>query len=221
MTDAFDALREREQRYVMQTFKRLPIELHLGRRARVRRRRRPRVSGFSWAGIAVNVLGHAHPAVVEALSGQAMTLLHASNLYYTRPQVDLARRLNEQGFAGRAFFANSGAGGGGGCDEARTQMGPHPLPGAFEKITANGSFHGRTPGDWRPPGRRGTGNRSSPCPTASTRSPSTTSMHSGPRPRTPPWPCCSSRSRVRAGSSRPPRRIPGPSGPAGTRRTCS
>jgi acetylornithine/succinyldiaminopimelate/putrescine aminotransferase len=61
------------------------------------------------AGIAVNLLGHAHPAVASALARQAQTLIHTSNLYFTQPQVELARRLVELSFPSRAFFCNSGA----------------------------------------------------------------------------------------------------------------
>src|SRR6202162_6666266 len=61
------------------------------------------------AGIAVNLLGHAHPDVVAAVSAQAGTLIHASNLYFTQPQVELARRLVELSFPSRGFLCNSGA----------------------------------------------------------------------------------------------------------------
>src|SRR5258708_19993301 len=61
------------------------------------------------AGIAVNLLGHAHPDVVAALTAQANTLIHTSNLYYTQPQVDLAQRLVEVSFPSRVFFSNSAA----------------------------------------------------------------------------------------------------------------
>jgi len=62
-----------------------------------------------FAGIAVNGLGHCHPAVVEAIRNQAATLMHVSNLYYTEPQATLAQRLTETGFADKWFFCNSGA----------------------------------------------------------------------------------------------------------------
>lgn len=61
------------------------------------------------AGIAVCNLGHAHPAVSKALSDQANTLFHVSNLYYTVPQVELASWLVDNSFADRVFFCNSGA----------------------------------------------------------------------------------------------------------------
>ncbi len=61
------------------------------------------------AGIAVCNLGHAHPTVARAVAAQAETLVHVSNLYYTAPQVEAARRLVEHSFADRVFFCNSGA----------------------------------------------------------------------------------------------------------------
>ena len=61
------------------------------------------------AGIAVNLLGHAHPEVAAALTAQAKALIHTSNLYYTEPQVELARRLVELSFPSRVFLCNSGA----------------------------------------------------------------------------------------------------------------
>jgi acetylornithine/N-succinyldiaminopimelate aminotransferase len=62
------------------------------------------------AGIAVSTLGHAHPRLVEALDRQARELIHTSNLYYTRPQAELARKLSKiVGSPGKVFFSNSGA----------------------------------------------------------------------------------------------------------------
>src|ERR1700737_2505929 len=61
------------------------------------------------AGIAVSTLGHAHPKMPHALSEQANTLIHTSNLYYTEPQGRLAKRLVEVvGSPGKVFFSNSG-----------------------------------------------------------------------------------------------------------------
>src|ERR1700757_3413407 len=62
------------------------------------------------AGIAVSTIGHAHPRLVEALNRQARELIHTSNLYYTRPQAELARKLVELVRSpGKVFFSNSGA----------------------------------------------------------------------------------------------------------------
>ncbi len=96
------------------------------------------------AGIAVNVLGHAHPAVADAISQQSRTLLTTSNLYYTRPQLDLAEALTARSPFDRAFFTNSGTE----ANEAAIKLARrngHDR-GAFEIVSLIGSFHGRTLG---------------------------------------------------------------------------
>mgnify|MGYP001191860575 CR=1 FL=1 len=96
------------------------------------------------AGIAVNVLGHAHPAVADALASQARTLLTTSNLYYTRPQLDLADALLARTGFDRAFFVNSGTE----ANEAAIKLARRHggERGAFEIVSLIGSFHGRTLG---------------------------------------------------------------------------
>src|SRR5258708_23785255 len=96
------------------------------------------------AGIAVNLLGHAHPDVVAALTAQARTLIHTSNLYYTQPQVDLAQRLVELSFPSRVFLCNSGAEANEAAIKIARKWGTRNRDGAFEIITTTGSFHGRT-----------------------------------------------------------------------------
>ncbi len=61
------------------------------------------------SGIAVCSLGHCHPQITKTIKSQASTLVHLSNLFYTKPQADLAYTLCEKSFADRVFFANSGA----------------------------------------------------------------------------------------------------------------
>lgn len=93
------------------------------------------------AGIAVNALGHAHPAVVSAVTAQMQTLGHTSNLAATRPAIELAERLlGLAGRDGRVFFANSGAE----ANEAAFKLGRLTGRGVF--VAAEGSFHGRTMG---------------------------------------------------------------------------
>jgi acetylornithine aminotransferase len=92
-------------------------------------------------GIATTILGHAHPKVVEAITRQAQTLGHVSNLAMHEPGVLLAERLLElAGRPGRVFFCNSGAE----ANEAAFKI--SRLTGRTEVITAEGSFHGRTMG---------------------------------------------------------------------------
>ena len=92
-------------------------------------------------GIAVNALGHAHPAVVEAVTRQISTLGHTSNLYITEPPVALAERLIELlGQPGRVLFCNSGAE----ANEAAFKMARRT--GRPHIIAAENAFHGRTMG---------------------------------------------------------------------------
>ena len=97
------------------------------------------------AGIAVCNLGHAHPRIVRALSEQARTLWHVSNLYYTVPQTDLASWLVAHSFADRVFFCNSGAE----SNEAAIKLARKYFndQGETERygiIAMDQSFHGRT-----------------------------------------------------------------------------
>ncbi|MFF0448664.1 acetylornithine transaminase [Streptomyces sp. NPDC004609] len=92
-------------------------------------------------GIAVNSLGHAHPAVVEAVSRQIASLGHVSNLYIAETPVALAERLIQlAGRPGRVFFCNSGAE----ANEAAFKIGR--LTGRRHMVATQGGFHGRTMG---------------------------------------------------------------------------
>ena len=96
------------------------------------------------AGIAVCNLGHAHPKIVAALTAQAQTLWHVSNLYYTLPQKDLAAWLTAHSFADRVFFCNSGAEANEAAIKLARKYGHDNLGGKYEILTMKGSFHGRT-----------------------------------------------------------------------------
>jgi acetylornithine aminotransferase len=92
-------------------------------------------------GIAVNLLGHAHPAVVEAVARQIATLGHVSNLVANEPAAELAERLLDlTGRDGRVFFCNSGAE----ANEAAFKLARRT--GRASVVAAEGSFHGRTMG---------------------------------------------------------------------------
>ncbi|HEU5395659.1 MAG TPA: aminotransferase class III-fold pyridoxal phosphate-dependent enzyme, partial [Verrucomicrobiae bacterium] len=93
-------------------------------------------------GIAVNCLGHAHPAITEALVEQSQKLVHVSNLYYTEPQARLAAELGRRIGAGKVFFSNSGAEANEGLFKLARKFGHDE--GRFEILTAINSFHGRT-----------------------------------------------------------------------------
>ncbi|MER5664273.1 acetylornithine transaminase [Streptomyces mirabilis] len=92
-------------------------------------------------GIAVNALGHAHPAIVEAVSRQISSLGHVSNLFVAEPPVALAERLLQLfGREGRVYFCNSGAE----ANEGAFKIGR--LTGRGHMVATHGGFHGRTMG---------------------------------------------------------------------------
>ncbi len=97
------------------------------------------------SGVAVNVLGHAHPRLVAALTAQAEKLWHTSNLYRVEGQEAVAARLTEVTFADRVFFCNSGAEA---CEGAiKLARRYHFVSGHPERqriVTFSGAFHGRT-----------------------------------------------------------------------------
>ena len=98
------------------------------------------------AGIAVNILGHDHPALREAIAAQASTLVHTSNLYYTEPQLELAELLIASAFPSRVFFCNSGAEANEGAIKLARKWGKLHRDGAHVIVCAQGAFHGRTMG---------------------------------------------------------------------------
>ncbi|WTW92903.1 acetylornithine transaminase [Streptomycetaceae bacterium NBC_01309] len=93
------------------------------------------------SGVAVNVLGHAHPAIIDAVTTQISTVGHVSNLFISTRAVELAERiLGLTGRDGRVFFCSSGAE----ANEAAFKIARRT--GRPEVVTAEGSFHGRTMG---------------------------------------------------------------------------
>ena len=132
-----------EHKYYMPTFKRIPVTLVRGQGARVWDDNGRQYLDFT-AGWAVNSLGHCHPAVVEAVTQQVKTLIHVSNSYYTVPQIELAKLLVQNSCLDKVFFCNSGAEATEGAVKLARRYGHLHLGGAYEVITATGSFHGRT-----------------------------------------------------------------------------
>lgn len=134
---------ELADKYLMQTGRRLPVTFVRGQGCLAYDD-----AGNEYldmvAGIAVNLLGHSHPDVVAAVSAQAKTLIHTSNLYYTQPQVELAQRLVELSFPSRVFFCNSGAEANETAIKIARKWGARNRAGANQIITTLGSFHGRT-----------------------------------------------------------------------------
>jgi len=95
-------------------------------------------------GWAVTSLGHCPPVVVEALAGQAKTLIQVSNQFYTVPQLELAQLLVENSCLDRVFFCNSGVEANEGAVKLARRYGKLRLNGAYQVITTYDSFHGRT-----------------------------------------------------------------------------
>jgi acetylornithine/N-succinyldiaminopimelate aminotransferase len=102
-----EELQALERRYLMQTYRRAPVEFVRGEGALLWDSEGREYLDFL-AGISVCSVGHCHPAVVEAVCDQAGRLIHTSNLFYTEPMVRLARHLSKSSLGGRVFLANSG-----------------------------------------------------------------------------------------------------------------
>jgi acetylornithine/N-succinyldiaminopimelate aminotransferase len=136
----------RADQVIAKTYKRFPVVLSKGSGCTLTDTEGRSYTDFV-AGIAVCNLGHAHPAVTKALTTQAQTLWHVSNLYYTMPQVDLAAWLVENSFADRVFFCNSGAEANEAAIKlARKYFSDRGQKHRFRIITMEQSFHGRTLG---------------------------------------------------------------------------
>ncbi|QUY41367.1 acetylornithine transaminase [Acaryochloris marina] len=129
---------------VMTTYGRFPIALERGQGCRVWDTDGREYLDFV-AGIATCTLGHAHPALVAAVTAQIQTLHHVSNLYYIPPQGDLAHWLTQHSCANRAFFCNSGAEANEGAIKLARKY-AHTVLDIEQPIilTADASFHGRT-----------------------------------------------------------------------------
>ena len=95
-------------------------------------------------GWAVNCLGHSPPAVAEAIAAQAKTLITASPAYYNAASLKLAKALVDNSAFDQVFFANSGAEANEGAIKLARKYGALYKNGAFEIITFEGGFHGRT-----------------------------------------------------------------------------
>ncbi len=143
MHNIHDSIRDLFSRHVVPSYGRFDLVLDHGKGVEVFD-----VSGRRYldmgGGIAVNCLGHAHPAITEALVEQSRKLVHVSNLYYTEEQGRLAAALTGAIGAGKVFFCNSGAEANEGLFKTARKFGHDQ--GRYEILTAFNSFHGRTLG---------------------------------------------------------------------------
>ncbi len=135
--------KEQESRYYMDLVRRQPVVLVRGEGTKVWDDQGREYLDLT-AGWAVNNIGHANPAVAEAVSKQARTLLQTSNQFYTVPQLQLAEILVENSCLDKVFIANSGAEANEGAVKLARKYGKLHRDGAYEVITAWNSFHGRT-----------------------------------------------------------------------------
>ena len=134
---------ERESAVFMMSAGRLPVTLVRGEGTRVWDEDGADYLDFV-AGIASDSLGHCHPVIVDAIKSQGETLLHVSNYFYTLPQLDLADAVLEASGMSRIFFCNSGAEATEGAIKIGRKWGMTRKEGAYEIITMEQSFHGRT-----------------------------------------------------------------------------
>lgn len=139
-----NATMEMADRYMFRTYARFPLTLVRGEGCRVWDEEGREYLDFV-GGIAVCALGHSSPVVTEALIRQSRTLVHVSNLYYTKPQAELARMLVENSFADRVFFCNSGAEANEAAIKLARRYSREKLKSArYKIISMENSFHGRT-----------------------------------------------------------------------------
>ena len=134
------------KKHVAGTYGRYPIALVKGKGSKVWDKSGKQYIDFV-SGLAVDNLGHCHPAVVSAIKKQAGKLIHVSNLYHIEPQSQLAEKLTSLSLADKVFFCNSGTEANEAAiklarkfffDQGKTQQ--------TEIITMHNSFHGRTLG---------------------------------------------------------------------------
>ncbi len=138
-------LKERENKFLFNTYARYPIEIKMGQGTKLYDFNGKEYTDLL-AGIAVCNLGHANMEIAKAISEQAKKLVHVSNLFYTKEQIDLAEKLiNTTPHMSKVFFCNSGAEANEACIKlARRYFKNIKNQDKFEIITLEGSFHGRT-----------------------------------------------------------------------------
>jgi acetylornithine/N-succinyldiaminopimelate aminotransferase len=133
-------LQRLERDHLVPAYARLPVEFVRGEGARLWDADGHEYLDFQ-TGLAVNSLGHCHPAVTEAIREQAQRLVHVGNLFYTEPAMRLARRLSESSLFGKVHFANSGTE----ANEAALKVARKAKPQGTI-VSVHRAFHGRTYG---------------------------------------------------------------------------
>ena len=132
--------------HIADTYARFPVVLVKGNGTRLMDETGREYLDFT-SGIAVCNLGHCHPGLIAVAKRALEELWHVSNLYWTRPQAELASAICERSFGEKVFFCNSGAEAVEAAFKLMRRFGRETKgPGAVEVIALEGSFHGRTLG---------------------------------------------------------------------------
>ena len=140
----FEQLKAQDQQYIMNTYGRFDVAIKSGKGASCEDFDGKSFIDFG-SGIGVNSLGYCHTAWVQAVTAQAGQLNHTSNLYYTKPCGDLAKKLCDLTGYQKVFFGNSGAEANEGAIKIARKYGiDHYGPSHTKIITLVNSFHGRT-----------------------------------------------------------------------------
>jgi acetylornithine/N-succinyldiaminopimelate aminotransferase len=137
---SLEELRALERERLVPAYARLPVEFVRGEGPLLWDAEGNEYLDFQ-TGLAVNSVGHCHPAVVAAIREQAERLIHVGNLFYTEPGLRLAARLAASSLGGKVHFANSGTE----ANEAALKVARKAKPGGTI-ISVHRAFHGRTYG---------------------------------------------------------------------------
>jgi predicted acetylornithine/succinylornithine family transaminase len=141
----FEQARALEERYLMRTYRRAPVDFVRGEGALLWDAEGKRYLDFL-TGISVCSVGHCHPDVVQAVQEQSQRLVHVSNLFYTEPMARLAERLAESSLGGRVFFSNSGTEANECAIKIARKHAHRRGVTAPEIVSFESDFHGRTYG---------------------------------------------------------------------------
>jgi acetylornithine/N-succinyldiaminopimelate aminotransferase len=136
---------ENDQKYVMNTYNKTPIEIIDGEGVYVTDIQGHRYLDM-FGGIAVNVLGHKNKKILDAVNCQASRYIHLSNYFASEPTVQLAKLLVENTFAEKVFFTNSGTEANEAAIKIGRKYGRSISPDKTKILSADNSFHGRTCG---------------------------------------------------------------------------
>ena len=136
-------IRELDEKYVLQTYARMPVAFHYGAGDRLYDTEGKEYIDFL-SGIAVTALGHAHSDLIAALNAQAEMLWHTSNLFFNQQQAQLARALVEINFPGKVFFCNSGTEANEAAIKFMRAHGQSKQPARQKIVAVKDGFHGRT-----------------------------------------------------------------------------